>query len=117
MTIGFGLALAESVVSSEARMMSAMRLLSGAHAYSSMPSLSSVTRCASPPRRSSSQSCEPLPPWRDDRNDRYLPSGLQRGLVSASGDDVSWIDCVPSQLVIHTSVFALSFAESSVATV
>src|SRR6478752_2836165 len=115
--IGFGFELAESVVSSDARMMSAMRLLSGAHAYSSMPSFSSVTRCASPPRRSSSQSCDPLPPSRDERNDRYFPSGLQRGDVSASGDDVNWITCVPSQLAIQTSVFDLSFAESRLVTV
>jgi hypothetical protein len=43
-------------------------------------------------------------------------SGLQRGALSPSGDDVSRIDCAPSQLVIHTSLSDLSFAESAVLT-
>ena len=38
-----------------------------------MPSLSSVTRFASPPRRSSSQSCDPLPPLAR-REERQVPA-------------------------------------------
>ena len=52
---------------------------------------SSLTRFASPPRRSSSHNCPPLPPWRDDRNERYRPSGLKRGALSPSGEDVTWM--------------------------
>src|SRR4051812_25606653 len=70
------------------------RLPSGAQAYSPMPPLTSLTFTASPPARLRSQSCPSLAPWRDETNDRYLLSGLQRGCDSPSGDEVTWISCV-----------------------
>src|SRR5918993_3101833 len=84
------------------------RLLSGDHAWSDTPPLMSVSFIASPPARFSSQTCPPFAPCRDETNDRYLPSGLQRGDDSPSGVDVSWIFCAPSQLTIQTSVLFLS---------
>src|SRR5262245_46342264 len=88
--------------------MKTMRLASGAQAYSEMPPLTSLTFTASPPARFINHSCPPLAPWREETNDRYLLSGLQRGCDSLSGDDVSWISCVPSQLAIQTSESFLS---------
>src|SRR6185295_1193464 len=38
-----------------------------------------------------SHNCPPLAPWREDTNDRYLLSGLQRGCDSPSGEEVTWI--------------------------
>src|SRR5215471_3501940 len=84
------------------------RLPSGAHAYSEIPPLTSLTFIASPPARFISHSWPPFAPWRDDTNERYLLSGLHRGCDSLSGDEVSWISCVPSQLAIHTSESFLS---------
>src|SRR5689334_12452770 len=80
------------------------RLPSGAHAYSAMPPLTSLTLTASPPARLSNHSCASLAPWRAETNDRYLLSGLHRGCDSPSGEDVSWISCVPSQLAIQMSL-------------
>src|SRR5688572_281760 len=101
MTIGLGL-LELSAGASLIRKTSLFA--SGDHAYDDTPPFTSVKRCASPPRRSSSQTCEPLPSCRDDVNARYLPSGLQRGVLSASGDDVRRKFVVPSQLTIQISV-------------
>src|SRR4029078_5487379 len=84
------------------------RLPSGDPAYSSMPPLTAVTFTASPPARLSSQSWPSFAPWRDETNDRYLLSGLQRGCDSLSAENVSWISCVPSQLAIQTSLSFLS---------
>src|SRR5450759_2010411 len=83
-------------------------LPSGAHAYSETPPFTSLTFTASPPTRFISHSCPPLAPWRDDTNERYLLSGLQRGCDSPSGDEVTWISWVPSQLAIQMSVSFLS---------
>src|SRR5262244_4287918 len=85
-----------------------MRLPSGAQAYSEMPPLTSLTLIASPPARFISHSWPPLAPCREETNDRYLLSGLQRGCDSLSGEEVSWISWVPSQLAIHTSESFLS---------
>src|SRR6478736_3145793 len=79
------------------------RLPSGAQAYSSMPPLTSLTFTASPPARLSSHNCPSFAPCRDDTNERYLLSGLQRGCASPSGEDVNWISCDPSQLAIQMS--------------
>src|ERR1700685_1576535 len=59
---------------------------SGDHSYCEMlKPLMCVSWRASPPRRSSNHTCEPLAfPGRDETNDRYLPSGLQRGELSDS---------------------------------
>src|SRR3954471_23766414 len=84
------------------------RLPSGAHAYSSMPPLPSLTLTASPPARFISHNCPPLAPWREETNARYLLSGLQRGWDSPSGDEVTWISWLPSQLAIQMSVSFLS---------
>src|SRR5262245_33825299 len=88
--------------------MNTNRLPSGAQAYSEMPPLTSVTLTASPPARFISHSWPPLAPCREETNDRYLLSGLQRGCDSLSGDEVSWISWVPSQLTIQTSESFLS---------
>src|SRR3954468_8123008 len=84
------------------------RLPSGAQAYLSTPPFTSLTLTASPPARFSSQSCPSFAPWRDDTNERYLLSGLQRGCDSLSAENVSWISCVPSQLAIQMSLSFLS---------
>src|SRR5215831_14040620 len=84
------------------------RLPSGDQAYSSMPPLTSLTFTASPPPRFISQSWPSLAPWRDETNERYLLSGLQRGCDSLSAENVSWISCVPSQLAIQMSESFLS---------
>src|SRR5215204_876962 len=85
-----------------------MRLLSGDQAYSDTPPLTSLTFTASPPARFISHSWPPLAPCRDDTNERYLLSGLQRGCDSLSGDEVSWISWAPSQLAIQMSESFLS---------
>src|SRR5688500_16290279 len=98
-----------------------MRVLSGDHWMSDTPPLKSLTRCASPPARLSSQICPPrffsssVP--REATNARYFPSGLQRGDDSLSGDDVSWRLSVPSHFTIQMSVLRLSFSASMVVTV
>src|SRR5258706_8035608 len=89
------------------------RFASGDQAKSDVPPLSIVSRCASPPRRSSSQTWPPLPSCLPDEKARYRSSGLHLGVLSDSGEDVRRIVVSPSQLVIHTSVSDLSFAESA----
>src|SRR5436189_2964128 len=84
------------------------RVLSGDQAYSETPPLTSLTLTASPPARCISHNCPPLAPWREDTNEMYLLSGLQRGCDSLSGDEVSWISRVPSQLAIQMSESFLS---------
>jgi hypothetical protein len=79
--------------------------------------LTSVSLTASPPARFISQTCACFDPWRDDRNDRYLPSGLQRGDDSPSGVEVTWICSLPSQLTIQTSVSFLSVSRIARVTV
>ncbi len=99
----------------------ARRVLSGAHWMSLSPPGTSLTFCASPPRRGSSHSCAPFffssSGPRSERNARYLPSGLHRGEVSLSGELVNCCCAVPSQRAIQTSVFRVSFAASMVVTV
>src|SRR5258708_3553146 len=85
-----------------------MRLPSGDQAYSETPPFTSLTLTASPPARSISQSCASFAPWRDDTNEMYLLSGLQRGCDSLSADEVSWISWLPSQLAIQMSESFLS---------
>src|SRR3954451_6168937 len=85
-----------------------MRFASGDQAYSDTPPLTSLTLIASPPARFISQSWPPLAPCREEMNDRYLLSGLQRGCDSPSGDEVTCSSWLPSQLAIHTSVSFLS---------
>src|SRR6476660_1336038 len=90
----------------------AMRVESGDHWMSLTPPLKSLTRCASPPERLSSQICPPrffsssVP--REEIKARYLLSGLQRGEDSLSGDEVSWSVSLPSHLTIQTSVLRRS---------
>src|SRR6476619_3716462 len=79
------------------------RLLSGDQAYSDTPPFTSLTLSASPPARFISQSWPPFAPCRDETNEMYLLSGLHRGCDSLSGDEVSWISWVPSQLAIQMS--------------
>src|SRR5260370_42245210 len=54
------------------------RVLSGDHSKSLTPWAVSVRRTASPPSRFRSHTWF-LPALREERNARYLPSGLQRG--------------------------------------
>src|SRR5258708_33063272 len=117
MTMGFGVlgsAVArraiESVSSSST---STNRFASGDPPQSDAPPLSMGSRCASPPRRSSSQTWPPLPSCLPDEQARDRLSGLHFGVLSDSGVDVRRIVVSPSQLVIHTSVSDLSFAESA----
>ena len=58
-----------------------------------------------------------VPDPRDATNARYLPSGLQRGDDSLSGDEVSWSCSLPSHFTIHTSVLRLSVSALMVVTV
>ncbi len=102
-------------------MTKAMRVLSGDHWIAEAPPFTSLTFRASPPRRSSSQIwapffCSSSVP-RDATNARYVPSGLQRGDDSSSGDEVSCRRALPSHLTIQMSVFRLSFSTSLVVAV
>src|SRR5258707_12367274 len=54
------------------------RVLSGDHSKALTPWAVSVRRTASPPSRFRSHTWL-LPAFREERNPRYLPSGLQRG--------------------------------------
>src|SRR5690242_16574555 len=57
---------------------------------------------ASPPLRSSSQTWLPRAlPGRPEVNDRYLPSGLNRGELSLSLLKVSWRSLLPSMFTIQ----------------
>ena len=98
-----------------------MRVLSGDHWMSPTPPLKSLTFCASPPARLSSQIWPPfffsssVP--REATNARYLLSGLHRGDDSPSGDEVSCSCSLPSHFTIQTSVLRRSFSASIVVTV
>ena len=85
------------------------------------PPFTSLTFCASPPSRGSSQICAPCflssSEPREARKARYFPSGLQRGEVSLSGDEVSGTWALPSHFAIHRSVLRRSLAASIVVTV
>src|SRR5579884_2275960 len=128
MTSGFGgfslspvLSLSSSdSLASRSVVTSARRDESGDHSYDEMWHLTSVSWNASPPRRSSAQTCFPLAgPGRDDRNVRYRPSGLQRGAVADASPPlyVSRTLLLPSQPTIQISVICLSAAESTRPTV
>src|SRR5687767_12727307 len=67
----------------------ASRLPSGDQTWSDTPPLMSVSLMASPPARLRIQTCPVFAPCRDDTNERYLLSGLQRGEDSPSGVDVT----------------------------
>src|ERR1035437_3548111 len=91
---------------------------SGDQSYEVSRPLTSVNCCASPPLRSSSHTWLPLTfPGRLDRNDSQRPSGLQRGALSLSVLVVMRKCCLPSQLVIQTSVSLLSAVLSTVLSV
>src|SRR3954469_18361621 len=106
MTIGGGvfflsaLALSSSLGSRGVGSLTTMTMLfaSGDQAYSETPPLTSLTLIASPPARFSSHSWPSLAPWREETNDKYLLSGLQRGCDSPSGEEVICSSWVPSQL-------------------
>src|SRR5690242_16194354 len=68
---------------------STRRVLSGDHAKSDTPPLTSVSLLASPPTRFINHTWPFLASWREERKARYLLSGLQRGVDSLSGDEVS----------------------------
>src|SRR5215213_4938274 len=88
---------------------------------SETPPLKSLTFCASPPARFSSQIWPPfffsssVP--REATNARYLLSGLQRGDDSLSEDDVNCSCSLPSHFTIQMSVLRRSFSASMVVTV
>src|SRR5262249_23682322 len=55
--------------------------------------------------------------WREERNARWRLSGLQRGVVSLCGLEVTRTLRAPSQLTIQTSVSLLSASRSTLVTV
>src|SRR5262249_56847949 len=76
------------------------RLPSGAHSKSSTSCAVSVSFCASPPKRFSSQTwC--LPSLRVERKPRYLPSGLQRGWEEETPSAESAMPSPPDVAVIQ----------------
>ncbi len=88
----------------------ARRLPSGDQAYWLTPPGRLVIRSASPPPRLSSHTCcTSCGSSRSERNARYRPSGLQRGVPSLEGEVVSRSVCRPSQLVIQRSRVVRSF--------
>src|SRR6185437_16048382 len=98
--------------------MSARRFESGDHSCPCKRPLSSVSCIASPPLRSSSHTWLPRAlPARDDVNERYLPSGLQRGEFSLSWLKVICRSLLPSMLTIQMCELALSSFASVVPTV
>src|SRR5712692_11548942 len=105
---GFSLFLTASRSSGlGSRRISTRRLLSGDHSKSSTPWAVSVRRTASPPRRSSSHTCA-LPPSRADRNERYLPSGLQRTWEEETPSAVRGMASPPRVEIIHRRCSFLS---------
>src|SRR6185369_10005795 len=96
---------------------SASRLESGDHSCPCRRPLSSVSCVASPPLRSSSHTWLPrVLPGRDDVNEMYLPSGLQRGEVSLSWLKVICRSLLPSIPTIQMCVVVLSSLVSVVPT-
>src|SRR5437899_1795837 len=96
---------------------SARRLESGDHSYPCRRPFTSVSWNASPPLRSRSHTCEPRAlPGRDDVNERYLPSGLQRGDDSLSCPHVIWRSLLPSKLAIQMCAAVLSSRTSMLET-
>src|SRR6476660_4267050 len=88
---------------------SARRFESGDHSCPCKRPLISVSCIASPPLRSSSQTWLPRAlPGRDDVNERYLPSGLQRGEFSLSLLKVICRSFEPSMPTIQMWEFDLS---------
>src|SRR6266436_2905431 len=83
------------------------RVLSGDHSKSLTPCATSVSFCASPPRRSSSHTWF-LPALRADVNARYLPSGLQRGCAEESPSAVRGMASPPRLETIQRRCSLLS---------
>src|ERR1700751_5456318 len=92
------------------------RLLSGDHSKVSTSWGVSVSRWASPPMRLSSQTWV-LPSWRADRNARYLPSGLHRGLPEETPFAVSGTASPPANGTIQIRCSELSSFSDGVLTV
>ncbi len=121
MTMGLGVFFGSSPVSSlsSSATISAIFLPSGDQAKSTTPPLKSVITCASPPRRSSSQSWSFfLSSVRPERKASQRPSGLKRGVDSLSPlREVSCTVRAPSKLVIQRWVSRLSALVSTTPTV
>src|SRR6185436_1901679 len=97
--------------------MSARRFESGDHSCPCRRPLISVSCIASPPLRSSSHTWLPRAlPGRDEVNERYLPSGLQRGEFSLSELKVICRSLLPSMFTIQMCEFDLSSLVSVVPT-
>src|SRR5580692_391917 len=107
-------ASSSSVVGS--RRIKQRRLLSGDHSKLSASWGVSVNRWASPPTRLSSQIWV-LPSWRADRNARYLPSGLHRGLPEETPSAVSGTASPPANGTIQMRCSELSSFSDAVLTV
>src|SRR5215213_11339889 len=98
-------------------MTSASRFESGDHSCPCKRPLSSVSCIASPPLRSRSQTWLPRAlPGRDEVNEMYLPSGLQRGELSLSLLKVICRLLLPSMFTIQMCELDLSSFASVVLT-
>src|SRR5690242_1773718 len=97
---------------------STRRFESGDHSCPCKRPLSSVSCIASPPLRSRSQTWLPRAlPGRDEVNEMYLPSGLQRGEPSLSWLKVICRSLAPSILTSQMCELDLSSLASVVPTV
>src|SRR5260370_5377923 len=83
------------------------RVLSGDHSKSLTPWAVSVRRTASPPRRFRSHTWL-LPALREERNARYLPSGLQRGCEEETPSAVMGRGSPPRVETVQTCCSLLS---------
>ena len=122
MTQGFGRlrSAAESALafswSSGSRISSASRLPSGDHSNPLTPCFTSVSFCASPPRRSSTQTCV-SPPLREERKPSQRPSGLHCGFEDETPSAVSGSASPPAAGAIQMRVSLRSCFSSTVVTV
>src|SRR5215213_2468890 len=97
---------------------SASRFESGDHSCPCKRPLSSVSCIASPPLRSRSHTWLPRAlPGRDEVNEMYLPSGLQRGELSLSVLKVICRSLLPSMFTIQMCELDLSSLASVALTV
>src|SRR5918992_842571 len=95
----------------------ARRFESGDHSCPCNRPLISVSCIASPPLRSNSQTWLPRAfPGREEVNERYFPSGLQRGELSLSLLNVIWRLLLPSMFTIQMCDVDLSAVASVVLT-
>src|ERR1700730_15677841 len=114
---GAGLSLSFSLAASASSGLGSWRIkrrrgVSGDHSKSLTPWTVSVRRTASPPRRLSNHTWL-LPALREERNARYLPSGLQRGCEEETPSAVMgtgsppWVETIQSRCSFLSSLSIL----------